>query len=113
MTTKLIHGDCLEEMRKMESESIDLILTDPPYGLNKEGIKNDGDLWAYNLEDYYRLLKDNSWFACYCSIREIGNVIKLIEKKGFVYEWEHITYINNGMVRGRLGFTKEEVEAMR
>jgi len=28
---KLIHWDCLEEMKKMESESIDMILTSPPY----------------------------------------------------------------------------------
>lgn len=27
----LIHWDCLEEMKKMESESIDLIVTSPPY----------------------------------------------------------------------------------
>jgi len=29
---KLIHGDCLEVMRDIESGSIDLVLTDPPYG---------------------------------------------------------------------------------
>ncbi len=29
---KLIHGDCLEEMPKLESGSIDLILADVPYG---------------------------------------------------------------------------------
>jgi len=29
---KLIHGDCLEEMAKLESGSVDMVLTDPPYG---------------------------------------------------------------------------------
>ena len=29
---KLILGDCLEEMKKMPDKSIDLVLTDPPYG---------------------------------------------------------------------------------
>ena len=103
---ELIHGDCLEEMRKLESGSVDLILTDPPYGLNKEGIKNDRDIWAYGLSDYYRVLKDDSWICLYSSIKEIGNVIKMVESLGFVYQWQHITYINNGMVRGRLGFNK-------
>ena len=28
---KIINGDCLEEMKKLESRSVDLILTDPPY----------------------------------------------------------------------------------
>ena len=32
MNTKLIHGDCLQEMEKIPDESIDLVLTDPPYG---------------------------------------------------------------------------------
>lgn len=106
MEQKIIQGDCLEEMKKLESESIDLILTDPPYGLNKEGIKNDRDIWAYGLSDYYRVLKNDSWLCLYSSIKEIGNVINLVESLGFVYKWQHITYINNGMVRGRLGFNK-------
>ncbi len=29
---KLIKGDCLEEMEKLEDGSIDMVLTDPPYG---------------------------------------------------------------------------------
>ena len=32
MVINLIHGDCLEEMKKIPDGSIDLILTDPPYG---------------------------------------------------------------------------------
>jgi site-specific DNA-methyltransferase (adenine-specific) len=33
----IIHGDCLEEMRKMEPNSISAIVTDPPYGLHFMG----------------------------------------------------------------------------
>lgn len=29
---QIIHGDCLEEMKKIPDGSIDLVLTDPPYG---------------------------------------------------------------------------------
>jgi site-specific DNA-methyltransferase (adenine-specific) len=29
---KLINGDCLEEMKNIETGSIDMVLTDPPYG---------------------------------------------------------------------------------
>jgi site-specific DNA-methyltransferase (adenine-specific) len=32
MNTTLIHGDCLQEMAKLPEGSIDLVLTDPPYG---------------------------------------------------------------------------------
>ena len=29
---ELIHGDCLEEMKKIPDGSVDMVLTDPPYG---------------------------------------------------------------------------------
>lgn len=34
MTCKLIHGDCLEEMKKLidDGVKVDCVLTDPPYG---------------------------------------------------------------------------------
>ena len=32
-TIKIIQGDCLEELKKLENNSIDAIVTDPPYGL--------------------------------------------------------------------------------
>jgi len=36
---KIIHGDCIEELKKLPENSVDAIITDPPYGLgfmNKE-----------------------------------------------------------------------------
>ncbi|RLI72245.1 MAG: site-specific DNA-methyltransferase [Candidatus Gerdarchaeota archaeon] len=30
---KVIHGDCLEVMKKLPDNSVDLVLTDPPYGI--------------------------------------------------------------------------------
>jgi len=38
----IIHGDCLEVMKDLAAESIDIIWTDPPYGNNN----NNGDLIA-------------------------------------------------------------------
>ena len=34
---RLIHGDCLEVMRTLEAESVDAVVTDPPYGLEFMG----------------------------------------------------------------------------
>ena len=31
MTIELIQGDCIEEMTKMQKESVDLTVTSPPY----------------------------------------------------------------------------------
>jgi site-specific DNA-methyltransferase (adenine-specific) len=46
---KLIQGDCLEKMRDIESGSVDMILTDPPYGTMK-GADLDG--WGGNKTDW-------------------------------------------------------------
>jgi site-specific DNA-methyltransferase (adenine-specific) len=37
----LLHGDCLEVMKEIPSGSVDLVLTDPPYG-NMKGAELDG-----------------------------------------------------------------------
>lgn len=34
---KIIHGDCLEELKELPDNSIDSIVTDPPYGLSFMG----------------------------------------------------------------------------
>lgn len=31
LTNQWIHGDCLKELKKMEDNSVDLIITSPPY----------------------------------------------------------------------------------
>ena len=30
----IIHGDCLEELKKLDDNSVDAVITDPPYGLS-------------------------------------------------------------------------------
>lgn len=55
---KLIHGDCLEEMKSIPDEKIDMILCDLPYGVtrNKKDILLPFDkLW----EQYERIIKPN------------------------------------------------------
>ena len=37
---KLIYGDALKVLSKLEDESVDLILTDPPYGIGESNEKN-------------------------------------------------------------------------
>jgi len=36
---KITQGDCLELMREMPDKSVDLVLTDPPYGINENDKK--------------------------------------------------------------------------
>ncbi len=59
MESKIIHGDCIDEMQQMEENSVDLIVTDPPYFLpanhyqtRKQFSRNFGDLGI--LEHFFK-----------------------------------------------------------
>jgi site-specific DNA-methyltransferase (adenine-specific) len=47
---KIYLRDCIEFMREIESETIDLVIADPPYNL-KKNFENDSDFWA-NVESW-------------------------------------------------------------
>ena len=97
--------DCLEGIKKLNSESVDLILMDPPYGLNKEGIKNDSDLSLFYsiLPECYRVLKNDSFFITFFSTKFIPEIFK---NNPFKYYWQIILYCPNGSVKSSIGFTK-------
>jgi DNA modification methylase len=104
-TNKIYQGDCIEELKKLPDESVDCCITDPPYGINKEGIKNDESLEVYykSLPEIYRVLKDNSFFITFASI---GRLPDFFLNNPFKYRWQYIIFINNGMVRGSIGFNR-------
>ena len=89
----LIQGDCLEKMKEIPDGSVDMILTDPPYGMDFqsnrrvvkskfEKIKNDSELsWLGDfIQESYRVMRDNSAFYCFCSWHKIDAFKKEIEK---------------------------------
>lgn len=42
MTVRIIHGDCIEEMRKLDENSVDSVVVDGPYGIRFMGKAWDG-----------------------------------------------------------------------
>jgi len=64
---EIISGDCIEIMKSIPKNSIDLILTDPPYGdntsygtTNKSILNNKNPLINCSaLVEFYRILKNN------------------------------------------------------
>lgn len=90
----LIHRDCLEVMKDISDESIDLIVTDPPYkttsrgnagnsgGMLQKSINKKGKVFKYNNIDcteyapeFYRILKDGS--HCYVMTNHV-NLIHML-----------------------------------
>lgn len=66
---KLICGDVIDAMKTLEDDSIDLIVTSPPYGVGKEYEKDVGqDEYSYMVDaaskEFKRVLKPDGRFAC-------------------------------------------------
>ena len=70
---KLIHGDCLEGLKNIPDESVDLTLTDPPYGTktNQRGnsfmIGEFSNVLPLVLPEVFRVLKPDGAFYCFTS----------------------------------------------
>jgi len=84
MTYQLHHGDCLEVLRGMADNSIDSIVTDPPYGLSFMGKKWDYDVpsvevWAECL----RVLKPGGHLLAFAGTRTQHRMAVRIEDAGF------------------------------
>ena len=88
---KIIQGDCLEILKKGTSESVDLIITDPPYGMSFQSnhrkekhlkIENDDTLvWLDDfIEQAHRVLKPNTHFYCFCSWHHVDMFKQSIQK---------------------------------
>jgi len=75
---KIICGDCLELIKKIPNSTVDAVLTDPPYGLNKKGVVNDVDLSTFYkaLPECFRVLKENSWFITFFSTKFLPKIFE-------------------------------------
>lgn len=95
---ELILGDCISVLKDIESNSIDCLITDPPYGTNDEYgklIKRGNKHTSFNviewdtilptafLEDVYRVLKEDSWGFIFVDKKEVTTVWNVLEKYGF------------------------------
>jgi len=54
-TSKIINGDCVEEMGKLPESSIDLLVTSPPYNVGIDYDTHDDNL---SMEDYWKFTED-------------------------------------------------------
>jgi DNA modification methylase len=106
---QIIQGDCLEVMRGMEDKSVDLILTDPPYGIGKD-FEND-DLNDDKLYDFlYPISQELARVCKYHLLIEVPkNKLPLFIKifqTNWNYEYCLVLHTNNGMRNGKVGFNQ-------
>jgi site-specific DNA-methyltransferase (adenine-specific) len=80
----IICGDCLEEMRKMEDNSISGIVTDPPYGLGFMGKDWDAELPQHEIwSEALRIVKPGGHLLAFGGTRTYHRLTCAIEDAGW------------------------------
>lgn len=122
----IINGHSVDVMCEMEAESIDSIVTDPPYMQNYKTnrrknkdddfcspIKNDINserMITLFINEAYRVLKDNAAMLCFCNTNKIDFFKQEIEHAGFkiknIIVWEKNNH-TAGDLKAALGHTYE------
>ena len=78
------HGDCLEVLRGMPDNSVDAVVTDPPYGLLFMGKKWDYDVPEQAVwEECLRVLKPGGHLLAFAGTRTQHRMAVRIEDAGF------------------------------
>ena len=81
----LMHGDCLEEMKKIPDGSVDMILADLPYGVtdNKWDFRIPLDvLW----EQYERIITNNGVILLF-GTEPFSSFLRMSNIRRFKYDW--------------------------
>lgn len=81
---KLLLGDCKNKLKELEDNSIDAIVTDPPYGLSFMGKKWDYDVPQVEVwKECLRVLKPGGHALVACGTRTQHRMAVNIEDAGF------------------------------
>ena len=120
---QIINSDCISAMGSMQSDSVDLILTDPPYNLGKFmkaratnlkqmrsnffGAAGWDDLefeeWEQSMDRFFseaaRVIKTGGSLIVFMSIIKVETIIKLATRHGFYYKTTGIWHKQNPMPR--------------
>lgn len=81
---KLILGDCLDKLKELDDNSIDSIVTDPPYGLSFMGKEWDYDVPSQEIwEECMRVLKPGGHLISFAGSRTYHRMAVRIEDAGF------------------------------
>lgn len=80
----LMHGDCLEMMKEIPDGSVDMVLTDPPYGMDYQSN------WRTATDKFSKIAKDDNldWLDGFCA--EMHRVMKINTAAYVFCSWHNV-----------------------
>ncbi len=100
-------GDCLEVMRGMADKSVDAVITDPPYGVQKATWDDEippVEVW----HEVKRILVPSGSLLVFGGIKLMPDVMKILGGL-FDYQWVFAWYKSNAMQFGKTGYSVLDV----
>lgn len=101
---QLHNGDCLDVMKSIPDKSVNLVLTDPPYGIKYKSnartktrqfavLKNDDNDFRFETyPEMYRVLKKNACCIVFCSwknyAKDFNKLSELFDIKNVIVWWK-------------------------
>lgn len=109
---KIVQGDCLDVMKTFPDKSFDLVLTDPPYGMDYQSSRRTdkyekiaGDVSLEWLKPFllqaYRVLKENTHIYLFCNDYAISDFRRELEVAGFTPK-RTLVWVKNNHTSGDL-----------
>jgi len=100
----IINRDCLEQLPKLGTNTIDSVVTDPPYELkfmgnkwDNTGIAFDVDMWKECL----RVLKPGGFLLAFGCPKNMHRIVCAIEDAGFIIRDSMYYMYGTGMAKGQ------------
>jgi adenine-specific DNA-methyltransferase len=107
---QILHGDCISVMQSMPTQSVDLVVTDPPYLVNyrpRDGRRcagdDNGEWLRPAFRELYRVLKPDRFCACFYGWPWIDRFMQAWKQSGF-RPVSHLTWVKEHC--SREGYTK-------
>jgi len=115
----IYNEDCLEGMKRIPDESVDLVVTDPPYKITARGgggtsggmfqkkKVNDGRIFEHNdidiedwLDDIYRVLKPESHCYIMTNNKNITHYLNVVENSPFHFI-KNLIWVKDNKIMGQ------------
>tara|TARA_R100001082_G_scaffold12297_1_gene6553 strand:+ start:234 stop:1040 length:807 start_codon:yes stop_codon:yes gene_type:complete len=100
--TLILHGDCQEQLKNIEDETVDAIITDPPYGISFMGNKWDYDVPSIKLwKESKRVLKKGGYLLSFSSAKTYHRLVCNVEDAGFEIRDQILWIYGEGMPKSK------------
>jgi len=105
---KIILGDCKEEINNVEDSSIDLILIDPPYGIEYNDW-NEIIFWGFLRNQFERVLKNRGALVIFQGWSNVCETLIEFRKSFFLQDWIIWDRMKGRGAKKKLMNTREDI----